>query len=51
MQKKPKPTRPFITVNLRLSNEEYSALNDKKEGDTWEEFVLRMAGIENGRRN
>ena len=37
--------RPFVTINLKVSDEEYSKLKDLKDGETWEGFFLRVAGI------
>ena len=37
--------RPFVTINLKVSDEEYSKLIEKKEKETWESFFLRLAGI------
>ena len=37
--------RPFVTINLKVSEEEYSKLKDRKDKDTWESYFLRLAGI------
>ena len=37
--------RPYVTINLKVSEEEYSKLIEKKEKETWESFFLRVAGI------
>ena len=37
--------RPFVTINLKVSEEEYTKLKDLKDGETWEGFFLRVAGI------
>lgn len=37
--------RPFVTINLKVSEEEYTKLIEKKEKETWESFFLRVAGI------
>jgi hypothetical protein len=38
--------RPFVTINLKVSDDEYNQLVEKKDGDTWETFFLRLAEIE-----
>ncbi|MCK9571144.1 hypothetical protein M0R72_19500 [Candidatus Pacearchaeota archaeon] len=38
--------RPFVTVNLKLKPADYIALKDLKESETWEEMVLRLAGLQ-----
>jgi len=40
-----KSDKPFRTINLKVSEEEYSKLIEKKEKETWESFFLRVAGI------
>jgi hypothetical protein len=37
--------RPFVTINLKVSEYEYSQLKEKKENDTWENFFLGLAGV------
>jgi hypothetical protein len=37
--------RPFVTINLKVSEEEYSKLKEQKDKDTWESYFLRLAGI------
>ena len=37
--------RPYVTINLKVSEEEYSKLIEKKERESWESFFLRVAGI------
>lgn len=37
--------RPYVTINLKVSEEEYTKLIEKKEKETWEGFFLRVAGI------
>jgi hypothetical protein len=37
--------RPFVTINLKVSEDEYSQLKEKKESATWENFFLGLAGV------
>lgn len=37
--------RPFVTINLKVSDEEYSKLKERKDKETWESYFLRLAGI------
>jgi len=37
--------KPFVTINLKVSEEEYVKLLEKKDKDTWESFFLRAAGV------
>lgn len=37
--------RPFVTINLKVSEEEYSKLKQQKDKETWESYFLGLAGI------
>jgi hypothetical protein len=37
--------RPYVTINLRVGEDEYRRLKEKKDKESWESFFLRMAGI------
>ena len=37
--------KPFVTVNLRLTRKQHAELTEKKDGKTWEEYVLALAGV------
>lgn len=37
--------RPFVTINLKVSEEEYSKLKEQKDKETWESYFLGLAGL------
>jgi len=37
--------RPYVTINLRVSEDEYNKLLEKKDKETWENFFLKVAGV------
>jgi hypothetical protein len=37
--------RPFVTINLKVSEEEYNKLVEMKDKATWENFFLGLAGV------
>lgn len=38
--------KPFVTVNLRLTRKQHGILTEKKNGKTWEEYFLGLAGVD-----
>lgn len=39
--------RPYVTINLKVSEEEYSKLIQKKEKETWESFSESSGNMKN----
>ena len=37
--------RPYVTVILRVTENEHAVLKEKKQKKTWEEYFLGLAGI------